>query len=168
MSSSFELTLDTQGPILSIEYPTKVSGSEVGRVDIFSSEDLLVFQEVYTIDIEGERRDYIFARTDSRHYMGFIDFSEYPSGSVELHVSVKDIVDNESHAVRYVRVVGDFSEVDGYVTIQSRTILIKVGDRVADLDYQGRQIDVEMDGRQTGIGVGIRTISVGISKDYGR
>jgi hypothetical protein len=92
--SSFGLTLDTTSPILQIIAPTEVNTVVDNTISIESNEEIDTFQEIYFIDSEGTRVDYIFNQIDEFNLEKTIRFVDAADGLGVLYIKLRDEVYN--------------------------------------------------------------------------
>lgn len=94
MSNYFILNLDLDPPDLEIIAPNYTTPSQINEIKILSNEKLSQFQEIYSIDSLGRRKDYSFEFKET-YYEGKIVFNEI-LGEVVLYAKLKDEGMNES------------------------------------------------------------------------
>ena len=101
MASYVIIDYDTTPPILSIYAPNFTTKEIDNYITIESNEPLAEYQEIYTIDGIGERREYTFSRIEENKLEGIIRFTDYPLGIVTIYARLKDIADNTSNVISY-------------------------------------------------------------------
>ncbi len=89
----FYLELDTTPPELNIILPDHTPPNSEISIDIQSNEPLSSFQEIYLIDVYGDKIDFILNHENDRLY-GDIFLPDIPIGPATLYIKVKDLVDN--------------------------------------------------------------------------
>lgn len=94
----FNLELDTTPPFIVITAPISAPKEAVIEIILMSQEPLGIFQEIYTIDAGGHRRNYIFNRVDANLLIGYISLRSYPFGFMEINATLKDEVLNQGNA----------------------------------------------------------------------
>lgn len=95
MSSYFNLELDTTGPIISINSPLYAVPTDLVTITITSNEIMAPWQEIYTIDSTGMRRDLVLFFSDNE-FTGEFSVAEYGIGVATIYAKVLDDVGNVS------------------------------------------------------------------------
>jgi hypothetical protein len=90
------LEIDTKKPELEIYAPSYTTREVIDEVTIVADETLDAQYEIYTIDINGDRRDYTFDHQGNQ-LVGLMAFNDYPLGTLTLYVQVRDEVHNLSN-----------------------------------------------------------------------
>lgn len=90
------LEIDTIAPTVEIYAPSYTTREVIDEITIQCSEVIDMTYEVYTIDINGDRRDYTFNHLGDK-LEGLIMFNPYPIGTLTLYVRVRDEVHNLSN-----------------------------------------------------------------------
>lgn len=134
MSNWFTLELDTTSPILTIHSPSYSVPENVIEVRILSNESLSLFQDIYTIDVEETRRDYIFQKISDTELLGYIDLQTYPIGFMSIYAQLSDDVSNKSILTRRVVNVGYLNpedlEAHVYTFERNKTLFSNSRDKV--------------------------------------
>lgn len=94
----FLLELDTTSPMLEIISPVYTQQDIVTDIYIYSSEKLMVYQDIYIIDSKGIRYDVTMSYFET-YYYGRIQMSGYSSGIATIYCRLKDEVGNLSELV---------------------------------------------------------------------
>jgi len=106
MNNHFLLDLDTTAPNVEIYAPYFTTPTATVYIFIEADEPLDNWQEIYTIDSEGTRRDYIFSFDGNAQFTGAISMIDYhPEGNVAIYARVRDTVHNTSHLVEKTMLV---------------------------------------------------------------
>lgn len=92
----FTLELDTTPPDLRVFSPSYCTRKTKTRITISSDDILGNNQEIYSIDGNGVRRNYIFIKQDDYTYESEVTFTEYPLGVARFYARLDDEVLNES------------------------------------------------------------------------
>lgn len=112
MSSYFLLDLDTTAPNVEIYAPYFTTPTATAYIFIEADEPLDNWQEIYTIDSEGTRRDYTFHFDGNNRFMGSIVMVDYPDGYVTIFARVRDVVHNVSHLTQKTMLVSASDKID--------------------------------------------------------
>jgi hypothetical protein len=145
MASYFNLFLDTASPQLTISMPTRSIPENVIEINIKSNEKLDLYQEIYIIDSEDNRHDYIFSLIDDYNLFGYVDLQNYPFGIATLYVRVKDEVFNISELYSKNLNVGYIVEqIEGYIEIKTRNSMIDYTERTKEFSIKTRNTTLEV------------------------
>lgn len=96
MANSFILELDTTGPRVAISAPGYTTPDIENEVYVNADEALAPFQNIYLVDSEQVRHDFIFQYEGTRFY-GIVKLADCAAGIATLYVQVKDEVENLSN-----------------------------------------------------------------------
>lgn len=148
--SFFILNLDTTAPELEIYAPVYTSNNNTVEINIESNEELDDWQEVYTVDEMGVRRDYTFY-IEGNTMIGVINPYNYPVGLFFLYIKVRDSVHNETRLYEEVITIRDTNAV---INLEVRDF------KLYDLDINNRSKKIEVNSST-------KDIDVRDSEDYG-
>jgi hypothetical protein len=95
----FTLMLDTTGPNVEVYVPPYADRENLNEITFVSNEPLSSYQDIYFIDSQGERHDFIFLLTGDNEYVGNVVFTDYPMGIGMFYGHFKDDVGNLSNLV---------------------------------------------------------------------
>jgi hypothetical protein len=134
MSNSFLLELDTTPPQINIICPPRTIPNNTLEIQIQSNENLGDWQEIFIIDNNNVKHDLILSKINSKTYLGYIDFSEYPIGLAKIHAILKDEVNNASDIAIHNLYIGYLqNKVDCYIMAHERAINIAGTERIVDI-----------------------------------
>ena len=154
MSSWFTLEFDSTPPSLLVDMPTRTIPQNVVEIEIKSNEPLATYQEIYIIDVIGNRRNYIFNKLDDYTYYGLIDFQTYPFGIATLYCRLKDEVFNESELYSKNINIGFIpNKVECFICFSERDSEIEVTERSSEISVIERKTSLDCIERQTNIKV---------------
>lgn len=93
--SHFYLNLDTTAPTVDIDAPKYAFQGGIDGISIKSDERLSSFQDIYAIDSEGQKHEFVFKLSeDKQKYIGTISFNEFPFGEATVYIRISDEVGN--------------------------------------------------------------------------
>lgn len=118
MSSYVILKLDTEPPKIKIHAPRYTTNDVTNIITIEADEELSEYQDIYAIDSDGKRHEYIFRKEAYNKLVGEIQFSDYPVGMVGLYARLKDDVGNLS----------DLASANFEIKTSLNTVVAKAGD----------------------------------------
>lgn len=113
----FTLELDTTGPEIEIFMPNYTLPSIETEIIIQSNEQLSQYQEIYLIDSENKRYDFIFENRGNYLY-GSTYFNNIAFGISTIHARLKDDVDNYSNTA-----------IKSFLLYTSGTIKMEINDK---------------------------------------
>lgn len=160
MGNSFELYLDTTGPIIEVIAPNYAMKNSMVDYEVKANERLAIDQDFYFIDSSGQRHDMIF-EYNGDSFLGWVDFSRFKDGIAVFYAQVKDEVMNSSAEVKHSILVHagigvdveildigrDMEQKDSSLEIYaldgSRPIYEIKLDRVIDVNERARYIGVK-------------------------
>lgn len=116
MNDHFLLDLDTTAPNVEIYAPYFTTPNATAYIFVEADEPLDNWQEIYTIDSAGTRRDYTFHFDGNSQFTGEISMIDYPEGNVTICARVRDTVHNTSHLVEKTMLVTLGDKI--YITIR--------------------------------------------------
>lgn len=138
MGSSFELYLDTTGPIVSVLAPDYTMKNSLTDFEVRANERLAIDQGFYFVDSQGEQHEVIF-EYNGDSFLGWVDFSQFAEGIAILHVQVKDEVFNLSSEIRHSILIHSGIGVDVELEDMTRYSLLNDSDRVMSSSDNGRK-----------------------------
>lgn len=92
------LELDTTPPEIEIIAPRYTTHDITNEITITANEPLSSFQEIYTIDSQGNRFNHTF-KHNGNEFIGSIRFNELSFGVATIYAQLKDEVGNPSALV---------------------------------------------------------------------
>lgn len=124
MTSYVLIELDTTPPDINIYVPSYTTNDLTNEIIIESNESLSNYQEVYVIDSNGDKHDYVFEKVSDKQFLGIVKFANFPMGTSTIYARMKDEVDNLSE-------------------IASKSFVIKESLTLLVLDIKDLQRDIE-------------------------
>ena len=134
MASYVIIDYDTTPPKLSIYAPNYTTKEIDNYITIKSDEPLAEYQDIYTIDSIGEKREYTFSRIDEDKLEGVIKFADYPLGIVTIYAKLKDTADNTSNVISYPI----------YIKETLTTLSLKINDEAMRIDTEDKVMKIEV------------------------
>jgi hypothetical protein len=113
------LTIDTTNPTVTIYAPSYTTQDVVNTITVEADEPIADYQDIYIVDSQSVRHDYVFAKEDENTYVGRVRFNDLPLGVHTMYARVKDDVDNYSNVAMKVFEVKE-SLYKGNVTVNHR------------------------------------------------
>lgn len=99
MPSYVVIEFDRTPPTIEIYSPSYTTRDLENEIIIQSSERIGDYKEVYIIDQNGIRHDYVFSVKDDK-LVGIVKFSDFPFGIATIYAQLKDDVGNLSNLVQ--------------------------------------------------------------------
>lgn len=97
MSSFVVIELDTTPPIIEIIAPKYTTRNIINRITVQANENLSDYQNIYILDSNNIRHDYIFNQERGDSFVGLINFADYPTGMTTIYARLRDEVNNVSN-----------------------------------------------------------------------
>lgn len=99
MANYVIIEFDTSPPLIEIFAPRYTTRESLNTITIVSNEPLADYQDIYTIDNAGNRRNFTLQKVSDTEFTGEIQFSDFSIGIIQLYARMKDDVDNFSNVV---------------------------------------------------------------------
>jgi hypothetical protein len=95
------LTLDTTQPQVEIYAPVYTNRLTTQEIRISASENLSDFQNIYVLDSQKKRHDFVCIKVSEKEFVGEMTFSGYPYGIATICAQVSDEVGNLSRLAMF-------------------------------------------------------------------
>lgn len=131
------IELDTIAPKVNIFAPSYTTQDIVNQITIEANENVSNHHEVWIIDSEGERHDYVFTKSKENQFIGLVRLNNLPFGISTIYARVSDDVGNISETASHSFTIKEslskmFVKVSDKVSmtmVSDRAMKIKVGDK---------------------------------------
>lgn len=149
MSSYFFLELDTISPQIEIYAPQYTTPNITNTIIVKSDEPLSDFQEIYALDSNNVRYNYVFTKNKyGDEFVGRIKFNEQPIGLIRIFARVMDEVHNLSNlAVKTIEIKESIPLLKIKDSVQIATVNTSLDNKRLKITETTMNVNSTVDGR---------------------